>query len=147
MSARKLFQIFFHIPILYFTVRSRFTSVNDAFFRDRSVSELRSFAFFGINKKTVLFGNKLLAVLQLIYITVGADLENPCIRFRTSFETNGDGYRCYWELQPDGRYWDDDDGFGAEHDSELILCADMDKNGDFVTPFQIYKIGIRYVIG
>ena len=81
------------------------------------------------------------------HITVGADLENPCIRFRTSFETNGDGYRCYWELQPDGRYWGDDDGFGAEHGSELILCADMDKNGDFVTPFQIYKIGIRYVIG
>lgn len=73
-------------------------------------------------------------------IAVGVNLENPRICFRTDFATEGDGYRCYWELQPDGRYWEDDDGFGAEHDLELVLCADMDKNGDFVTPFQIHSI-------
>lgn len=36
--------------------------------------------------------------------------------------------------------WGDDGGFGAEDDSEIILYADLDENGNFAAPFWIYKI-------
>ncbi len=49
------------------------------------------------------------------------DFDAGRVCFRTSFEKQGDGYRCLWEVQPDGRYWADEDGFGAENDSEIIL--------------------------
>jgi len=40
-----------------------------------------------------------------------------------------------WTLQPDGRYFEDEDGFGAEHCSEISLCSYMDKEGNFLCPF------------
>ena len=40
-----------------------------------------------------------------------------------------------WMVQPDGWYYADSDGFGAEKDKEIILTAGMDRNGRFVTPF------------
>lgn len=40
-----------------------------------------------------------------------------------------------WMVQPDGRYWADDGGFGMEDDVEVTLYAKLDKNGCFVTPF------------
>jgi len=68
------------------------------------------------------------------------------IDFRTSFEVReGGGWRCLWEIQPDGRYWADSDGFGMEDDSEIILFADLDENGNFITPFRIYKIDGTHV--
>ena len=51
-----------------------------------------------------------------------------------------DGFRCFWTIQTDGRYWADDDGFGAEDDFEIILYADMDNKGNFTGPFRIHKI-------
>ena len=51
-----------------------------------------------------------------------------------------DGFRCFWTIQPDGRYWSDDDGFGAEDDFEIILYADLDNKGNFTSPFRIHKI-------
>lgn len=74
------------------------------------------------------------------YIEGKYDFDSGKICFRTSFERQENGYRCLWEIQPDGRYWADEDGFGAENDSEIILYADLDEDGDFVTPFRIYKI-------
>ncbi|MCD8022031.1 MAG: hypothetical protein LUF30_03325, partial [Lachnospiraceae bacterium] len=41
----------------------------------------------------------------------------------------------FWMVQPDGRYWADDDGFGMENDMEIMLCAKIDKTGRFITPF------------
>jgi len=40
-----------------------------------------------------------------------------------------------WTYQPDGRYFSDEDGFGAENCEEIILYAYMDKEGKFITPF------------
>ncbi len=67
------------------------------------------------------------------------------VLYRTSFEKHEDGYRCLWEIQPDGRYWADEDEFGAEDDSEIILYADLDGRGVFKGPFRIYKIDGRRV--
>lgn len=39
-------------------------------------------------------------------------------------------------VQPDGLYWEDEDGFGMEDNVEINLCAKFDKNGQFVTKFQ-----------
>ncbi len=66
----------------------------------------------------------------------------PIIRFRTDFEKYDDEkYIMIWEIQPDGRYWGDDDGFGMENDEEICLYAFIDKNGDFMGPFKIYSVG------
>ncbi len=79
------------------------------------------------------------------YIEGEFDFDIGEIRYRTDFERCGNGYRCLWEIQPDGSYWADDDGFGMENDSEIILYADLDENGNFTTPFRIYKIDGRRV--
>ena len=72
----------------------------------------------------------------------------PVVRYRSSFQTIGNGnYRMIWQIQPDGRYWEDEDGFGAESDAEIELYADIDEDGNFLGPFKIYKLGIkRYLL-
>ena len=40
----------------------------------------------------------------------------PQVRFHTYFEFQGNGWTMYWQVQPDGRYWGDDGGFGIEND-------------------------------
>ena len=42
-----------------------------------------------------------------------------------------------WTLQPDGRYFEDEDGFGAEHCEEICLYSYLDKEGKFTKPFSI----------
>jgi len=44
-----------------------------------------------------------------------------------------------WVYQPDGRYFEDDWGFGGEDCEEIVLYALMDKKGRFVTPFSVNK--------
>ena len=44
-------------------------------------------------------------------------------------------FRLDWEIQPDGRYWMDEDGFGMEDDEEIWLCADINEEGRFIMPF------------
>lgn len=73
------------------------------------------------------------------------DFDAGKIEYRTSFEKHGDGYRCLWEIQPDGRYWADSDGFGVENDEEIVLYADLDSDGNFLSPFRIYKLGSRRI--
>lgn len=71
-----------------------------------------------------------------------ADSLDPVIRFRTCFKECGNGrYLMIWEVQPEGRYWEDDDGFGGTSDLEVRLYAVLDKNGDFTGPFRIYNVG------
>lgn len=45
---------------------------------------------------------------------------------------------CYvsWMVQPDGRYFEDEYGFGAENFSEIELYSKMDTKGKFICPFQ-----------
>lgn len=40
-----------------------------------------------------------------------------------------------WMLQPDGRYWADDEGFGWGKEQEIWLYSLMNHSGDFVIPF------------
>ena len=54
-------------------------------------------------------------------------------------EENG-RYRMIWEVQPDGRFWEDEDGFGGTSDDEIQLCALIDQEGRFITPFYLYCI-------
>ncbi len=77
------------------------------------------------------------------YLKGKFDFDAGRVCFRTSFEKQGDGYRCLWEIQPDGRYWADEDGFGAENDFEIILYADLDARGVFKESFRIYTIDGR----
>lgn len=58
------------------------------------------------------------------------------VRFTFSVSKYVDGI-CYvtWLVQPDGRYYADDDGFGAEHDVEIELYSMMNQKGQFVCPF------------
>ena len=65
----------------------------------------------------------------------------PQVGFRSSFEKRPSGWIFLWQLQPDGWYWADEDGFGAEHDSEVTLYTYVDLDGNFTGPFRIYQLG------
>lgn len=41
-----------------------------------------------------------------------------------------------WTLQPDGRYYEDEDGFGGENCEEITLYSYIDTNGIFTEPFK-----------
>lgn len=41
-----------------------------------------------------------------------------------------------WTLQPDGRYFEDEDGFGGENCEEIVLLSHIDTNGLFTEPFK-----------
>ncbi len=43
--------------------------------------------------------------------------------------------RFSWMVQPDGRYWMDEDGYGMTRDNEIWLCALINEEGEFITPF------------
>ena len=60
--------------------------------------------------------------------------------FRSEFEKRENGWIFLWQVQPDGRYWGDDSGFGADNDSEIVLYTYLDLNGDFTGPFRIYQV-------
>lgn len=66
----------------------------------------------------------------------------PQVRFRSDFQKYDDErYMMIWQIQPDGRYWADDDGFGMENDPEIRLYAFIDTDGKFLGPFDVYNIG------
>lgn len=45
-----------------------------------------------------------------------------------------------WMLQPDGRYFEDEDGFGGDDREEIKLYSIMDAHGHFLTPFDETEI-------
>lgn len=56
-----------------------------------------------------------------------------------------DGYCGFtWTLHPDGRYYADEDGFGAEDDEEVRICVILNANLDIVVPWQ--PMDIRSVL-
>lgn len=60
----------------------------------------------------------------------------PCVRFTARVGKFLDEKAVFsWMLQPDGRYYADDDGFGWEDDEEIMLYALINRRGEFVTPF------------
>lgn len=69
------------------------------------------------------------------------------IRFRSGVSKLGEQYALIWQIQPDGRYWEDDDGFGMTTDDEINLYAHFDEKGRFTEPFYIYSIGSNTLYG
>ena len=67
----------------------------------------------------------------------------PQIRFRTDFERRGNRILMLWQVWPDGRYWEDEDGFGAEPDEEVTLYAWLNENGIPAAPFRLYRVGTK----
>lgn len=70
----------------------------------------------------------------------------PVVRFRSEFAEveNGTWNRSYmmiWQIQPDGRYWEDEDGFGGTSDPEISLYAFINGNGSFSEKFRLYQYG------
>ena len=51
--------------------------------------------------------------------------------------TSQGGWEFFWEVQPDGMYYMDDDGFGMENDIEIQLMSYMDRHGRFICPFYL----------
>lgn len=47
-----------------------------------------------------------------------------------------DRARVRWVLQPDGRYFADEDGFGAEDCEEIEMYSWLDEEGRFTEPFE-----------
>lgn len=69
----------------------------------------------------------------------------PLICFRTEFAKKSDErHIMLWQVQPDGRYWADEDGFGMENDPEIVLYSFLDSQGYFTDPFRLYSIGTKY---
>lgn len=69
----------------------------------------------------------------------------PVVRFDTRFARFADGrYLMVWTVRPDGRYWEDDWGFGAEDYEDVCLYSIIDQNGNFVQPFRLHRIGNKY---
>ena len=68
----------------------------------------------------------------------------PRIYYRTSLEERECGWVMFWTIQPDGRYWEDEDGFGATNDPEIVLYTYVDMDGRFTGPFRIYQVGEQY---
>lgn len=67
----------------------------------------------------------------------------PSVRFRLGFEKRGNRWIVLWEIQPDGRFWADEDGFGMESDQELTLYTYLDQSGNYTGPFRIFRVGSR----
>ncbi|MBQ6773086.1 MAG: hypothetical protein IJP48_03385 [Synergistaceae bacterium] len=66
------------------------------------------------------------------------------IRYRTDFSLCDDGrIIMIWQIQPDGMYWADEDGYGMTSDEEICLYSFIDDNGNFTMPFKLYKIGVK----
>lgn len=40
-----------------------------------------------------------------------------------------------WTLQPDGRYFEDEDGFGGENFNEITMHSHLNHDGEFTEPF------------
>ena len=60
----------------------------------------------------------------------------PYIDYVSNVSEFMNGFALFsWMVQPDGRYYEDETGFGADYEDEVMLYAYMNKNGEFVTPF------------
>ena len=74
-------------------------------------------------------------------------IPNARIRFRSDISRLGEQYALIWQIQPDGRYWEDDDGFGMTTDDEIDLYAHFDETGHFTEPFHLFSIGSSTLYG
>lgn len=65
-----------------------------------------------------------------------SNLRIKAINFPSSVSPFRNGVALFtWMYRPDGRYWEDDDGFGRTNEDEINLYALMNTVGEFITPF------------
>ncbi len=68
----------------------------------------------------------------------------PVVKFEAVFEkVTEDKFIMVWTVRPDGRYWMDSWGFGAEDYESLSLYTYIDSEGNFMIPFKLYSIGYQ----
>lgn len=118
----------------------------------RGPREIAEVIFFSKSKdirKTIVDNNGVIinfpgiAEPEKVHQYIECDTIYPVIRFETVFErTSKDRILMIWEVQPDGRYWDDD-GFGSDNSLEVCLYTHLDSNGNFTGPFRLYSINGR----
>ncbi len=73
---------------------------------------------------------------------LGKRVIKPVVKYEAVFEkVNDDKIIMVWTVRPDGRYWMDSWGFGAEDYESLSLYTYIDSNGNFTMPFRLYSIG------
>lgn len=69
----------------------------------------------------------------------------PQIKFEAKFEkSDDDKILMVWTVRPDGRYWMDSWGFGAEDYECVELYSCIDLEGNFTAPFKLYSIGYKF---
>ncbi len=73
--------------------------------------------------------------------------EDHRVRFYSFIKELDGHYAFIWQIQPEGRYWADDDGFGGTSDPEIDLYARMDETGSFIEPFRLYIIDSEKLYG
>lgn len=69
------------------------------------------------------------------------------IHFCSSIENLDGMWALVWQVEPEGRYWEDDYGFGATSRVEVNLYARLDERGHFIEPFHLYEVNDRMVYG
>lgn len=68
----------------------------------------------------------------------------PRVKYEASFKKCENGrFMMRWTVRPDGRYWMDSWGFGAEDYEWVDLYTFIDENGCFTAPFKLHSIGYR----
>jgi hypothetical protein len=68
----------------------------------------------------------------------------PVVKYKAKFEKIDEGkFIMVWTVRPDGRYWMDSWGFGAEDYESLSLYTYIDSDGNFMMPFKLYSIGYQ----
>jgi hypothetical protein len=73
---------------------------------------------------------------------LGAGSIKPVVRYEAVFEKIDDSRLIMvWTVRPDGRYWMDSWGFGAEDYESLSLYSYIGSDGNFLMPFKLYSIG------
>lgn len=65
---------------------------------------------------------------EIFYSASFRPLENGC-------------HQMIWTVRPDGRFWMDSWGFGAEDYDSVELYSAIDAQGQFIAPFRLYAIG------
>lgn len=68
------------------------------------------------------------------------------VRFEAQFFAMESGqFLMVWMVQPSGWHWVDEDGFGFNGDSVIMLYSLLDGDGRFAKPFELFSIdGTRY---
>lgn len=81
-------------------------------------------------------------ITPCVELTAQMDIEKitPKVRYSTYFKKLENGhYRMIWTVRPDGMFWADSWGFGEEDYEAVALYAEIDENGQFTGPFQLYQ--------